>query len=78
MKGYVLSGNWPITLNALFIGIAHYLFIISILMVFHKVFVGKLSILRVIYGAQIFRPLSRISFSVALVQGLVLFLIVYS
>jgi len=70
-------GRWLMGLNAVFNGFSHFLFIIALSMVFIPVFIGKLSIIRDIYASAFFRPLSRINFSAALIQGLALFLIFF-
>ena len=74
----VSLGRWPIGLNAFFNGFGHYLFILSMVCIYVPVFIGKLSIIRDIYASTFFRPLSRINFSTALIQGLALFLIFFS
>eukprot|EP00347_Sterkiella_histriomuscorum_P019610 403340973 len=70
-------GRWPLALNAIFNAFAHYLFIIGWVLILLPIFIGKLSIVRDIYAAEIFTPLSRISFSVSQMQGLILFLFVF-
>ncbi|CDW90007.1 UNKNOWN [Stylonychia lemnae] len=71
-------GRWPIILNAFFNAFAHYLFIFSVILIILPIFIGKLSVIRDIFGADFFRPLSRISFSVYQISGLSLFLLFFS
>lgn len=59
-------GRWPYYLNAIFNGFAHYLFIIGYVLVLIPIFIGKLSIIRDIYAASFFKPLSRICYTTAL------------
>ena len=54
------KGRWPSGANAAFNGLAHYFFIISIVMILLPIFIGKISIVRSILSADVFRPLSRI------------------
>jgi hypothetical protein len=71
-------GRWPIWLNAVFNAFAHYLFIIGVVLLFLPVFVGKLSLLRDIFGAPFFRPFSRTNYTIACAQGLFLLFIYFS
>jgi hypothetical protein len=71
-------GSWPIWLNAIFNGFAHYLFILCVTIIFIPVFVGRLSALRDFYGASFFKPLARTSFTLAIFSGLFLNVIYYS
>ena len=59
----VIYGRWPIGLNAFFNGLAHYLVILSIVMIFLPVFLGKLSIIRDIFASSFFTPLARVGFT---------------
>lgn len=78
-KGKSINNSWwPVSLSALFNGFAPYLFLVSQIMIFLPPFVGKLSIIRDIYSATIFKPLGRITYSVSAIQGLVLFHIAFS
>jgi len=56
-------GRWPIILNAIFNGVAHYLFIFGMVMVFLPVFMGKLNVIRDIYASSFFRPFARTNFT---------------
>jgi len=60
-------GRWPNALNAIFNGLAHYLYILSMVAIFIPVFLGKLSIIRDIYASAFFRPLSRVNLSTAMI-----------
>jgi hypothetical protein len=71
-------GRWPVGLDAIFNSLAPYLFIFAFVLIFIPIFVGKLSIIRDIFTSAIFRPISRINFSVSQIQGLMLLLIYYS
>jgi hypothetical protein len=72
------QGRWPTPLNALFNGVAPYFFLTSIILIFLPVFLSKLCLARDIFACDFFRPLSRLNFSVANVQGLALFMIIFS
>jgi len=72
------EGTWPIFLNAVFNSLAHYLFILSLTLVFLPIFMGKLSILRDICASSFFRPLSRLSYSALMIQSLMLFYIFFT
>jgi hypothetical protein len=63
-------GRWPIVVNGIFNGIGHYLFITGVVMIFLPVFIGKLSIIRDIFGATFFRPFARTNFTFACYGGL--------
>jgi hypothetical protein len=71
-------GRWPILVNAIFNSLAHYFFILGIVLVFIPIFAGKLSILRDIFASQFFRPLARISYSALLISSLMLFFIFFT
>lgn len=58
-------GRWPLALNAIFNATAHYIFIVSVVLMLLPIFLGKLSVVRDIYAAEIFTPLSRITFSIS-------------
>jgi hypothetical protein len=47
----IRMGTWPLGLDALFNGTAHFLFIIGVSMIFLPIFLGKLTVLRDIYAA---------------------------
>ena len=74
----VTRGTWPSWLNALFNGMAHYLFIASIVVIFIPIFAGKLSLIRDVYAAPFFRPFARTNFTLACFQGLLLQFIFFS
>jgi len=71
-------GKWPIWLNAIFNAFSHYVFIIGIVLLFLPIFMGKLSLLRDIFGAPFFRPFSRTNYTIACSQGLFLLFIYFS
>ena len=71
-------GRWPAVVNAIFNGLGHYIFIISICMILLPIFIGKISIVRNILSADIFRPLSRISFSIYHLCSIQLLMLYYS
>jgi len=71
-------GTWPLGLNAVFNGTAHFLFILGVSMIFLPIFLGKLTVLRDIYAAQFFRPFARSSYTLACFSGLVLSIIFFS
>ena len=73
-----VQGRWPTGLNAVFNSTAHFLFILGCAMVFLPVFVGRLSLVRDIYAAEFLRPLARITYSAALMQGLGTFMLFFS
>lgn len=72
------QGLWPIWLNAIFNSLASYLFILSFVLVFIPIFMGKLSIIRDIFASSFFRPLARISYSALMIQSLMLFFIFFT
>lgn len=74
----VMHGHWPRALNAGFNGLASYLFLTSIILIFLPVFLGKLSIIRDIFASNFFRPLARLNFSVAVIQGLTLYMVFFT
>ena len=74
----VEMGKWPIWLNAIFNALAHYVFIVGIVLLFLPIFIGKLSLLRDIFGAPFFRPFSRTNYTIACSQGLFLLFIYFS
>lgn len=66
----VSKGRWSSVINAIFNATGHYLFIIGVILVFIPVFIGKLTWIRDIFSAQIFRPIARINFTMATFSGL--------
>ena len=71
-------GRWPIPINAIFNALAPYIFINAFVLIFLPIFIGKLSIIRDIYASTFFRPLARITYSVAVVEGLALYFVFFS
>ena len=72
------QGLWPLWLNAIFNSFASYLFILSFVLVFIPIFMGKLSIIRDIFASSFFRPLARLSYSALMIQSLMLFFIFFT
>lgn len=72
------QGLWPLWLNAIFNSLASYLFILSFVLVFIPIFMGKLSIIRDIFASSFFRPLARLSYSALMIQSLMLFFIFFT
>jgi len=60
-------GRWPVALNAIFNGLAHYLYLLSVVGIFIPVFLGKLSIIRDIYASAFFRPLARVNLTTSMI-----------
>mmetsp|Transcript_11718 Transcript_11718/g.11636 ORF Transcript_11718/g.11636 Transcript_11718/m.11636 type:complete len:320 (+) Transcript_11718:1246-2205(+) len=71
-----LMGKWPHWLNAVWNGVAAYLFIISAILLMNPVLASKLSLIRKFLSSAFFRPLSKLTFCAALLQGLI-FLTLY-
>lgn len=74
----IFNGKWSNGLNAIYNGIASYLFIGSVICTFLPVFLGKLSIIRDIYASPFFRPISKINYSASVIEGLFIIIVFYS